>query len=43
MSRKELKMAKKGKFVKEDDQFRVPFSRIAMVDKMPLISFPANW
>ena len=29
--------------LRNNDQFRVPFSRIAMVDKMPLISFPANW
>ncbi len=30
-------------FLRNNDQFMVPLSRKAIVDKMPLFSFPANW
>jgi hypothetical protein len=30
-------------FLFNNDPFMVPFSRIAIVAKMPLFSFPANW
>jgi hypothetical protein len=29
--------------IRNNDQFMVAFSRIAIVDKMSLFSFPANW